>query len=237
MILTCAIIDDEPLAAELLESYAKKTPELHLVGVYGSAVEAMKELRNNPVDLLFLDIQMPELSGMEFAGILPKKTKVIFTTAFDRYAIDGYKVNAVDYLLKPISYDSFVLSVNRVLERCRDVDRQDVMSADGFVYVKSEYKLVKINFDDILYIEGVKDYIKIYFCDRRKPVMSLMNMKKLEDYLPKSQFMRVHRSFIVNMSVADMIDRGRIVAGDTFIPVSESYKEQVQEYIDRHTLV
>ena len=153
MILTCAIIDDEPLAAELLESYAKKTPELHLVRVYGSAVEAMKELRNNPVDLLFLDIQMPELSGMEFAGILPKKTKVIFTTAFDRYAIDGYKVNAVDYLLKPISYDSFVLSVNRVLERCRDVDRQDVMSADGFVYVKSEYKLVKINFDDILYIE------------------------------------------------------------------------------------
>ena len=237
MILTCAIIDDEPLAAELLESYAKKTPELHLVGVYGSAVEAMKELRNNPVDLLFLDIQMPELSGMEFVGILPKKTKVIFTTAFDRYAIDGYKVNAVDYLLKPISYDSFVLSVNRVLERCRDVDRQDVMSADGFVYVKSEYKLVKINFDDILYIEGVKDYIKIYFRDRRKPVMSLMNMKKLEDYLPKSQFMRVHRSFIVNMSVADMIDRGRIVAGDTFIPVSESYKEQVQEYIDRHTLV
>lgn len=237
MILTCAIIDDEPLAAELLESYAKKTPELHLVGVYGSAVEAMKELRNNPVDLLFLDIQMPELSGMEFAGILPKKTKVIFTTAFDHYAIDGYKVNAVDYLLKPISYDSFVLSVNRVLERCRDVDRQDVMSADGFVYVKSEYKLVKINFDDILYIEGVKDYVKIYFRDRRKPVMSLMNMKKLEDYLPKSQFMRVHRSFIVNMSVADMIDRGRIVAGDTFIPVSESYKEQVQEYIDRHTLV
>lgn len=237
MILTCAIIDDEPLAAELLESYAKKTPELHLVGVYGSAVEAMKELRNNPVDLLFLDIQMPELSGMEFAGILPKKTKIIFTTAFDRYAIDGYKVNAADYLLKPISYDSFVLSVNRVLERCKVVDRQDVMSADGFVYVKSGYKLVKINFVDILYIEGVKDYVKIYFRDRRKPVMSLMNMKKLEDYLPKSQFMRVHRSFIVNMSVADMIDRGRIVAGDTFIPVSESYKEQVQEYIDRHTLV
>lgn len=237
MILTCAIIDDEPLAAELLESYAKKTPELHLVGVYGSAVEAMKELRNNPVDLLFLDIQMPELSGMEFAGILPKKIKIIFTTAFDRYAIDGYKVNAADYLLKPISYDSFVLSVNRVLERCKVVDRQDVMSADGFVYVKSEYKLVKINFVDILYIEGVKDYVKIYFRDRRKPVMSLMNMKKLEDYLPKSQFMRVHRSFIVNMSVADMIDRGRIVAGDTFIPVSESYKEQVQEYIDRHTLV
>ena len=161
MILTCAIIDDEPLAAELLESYVKKTPELHLVGVYGSAVEAMKELRNNPVDLLFLDIQMPELSGMEFAGILPKKTKIIFTTAFDRYAIDGYKVNAADYLLKPISYDSFVLSVNRVLERCKVVDRQDVMSADGFVYVKSEYKLVQIDISKITYIEGLKDYVKV----------------------------------------------------------------------------
>lgn len=237
MILNCAIIDDEPLAAELLESYAKKTPELHLVGVYGSAVEAMRELRNNPVDLLFLDIQMPELSGLEFAGILPKKTKVVFTTAFDRYAIDGYKVNAVDYLLKPISYDRFVLSVNRVMEKITATDRQEAMAADGFVYVKSEYKLVKINFDDILYIEGVKDYVKIYFRDGRKPVMSLMNMKKLEDYLPKSQFMRVHRSFIVNMAAVDMIDRGRIVTGDTFIPVSESYKEQVQEYIDRHTIV
>ena len=237
MILNCAIIDDEPLAAELLESYAKKTPELHLVGVYGSAVEAMRELRNNPVDLLFLDIQMPELSGLEFAGILPKKTKVVFTTAFDRYAIDGYKVNAVDYLLKPISYDRFVLSVNRVMEKITATDRQEAMAADGFVYVKSEYKLVKINFDDILYIEGVKDYVKIYFRDGRKPVMSLMNMKKLEDYLPKSQFMRVHRSFIVNMAAVDMIDRGRIVTGDTFIPVSESYKEQVQEYINRHTIV
>ena len=123
------------------------------------------------------------------------------------------------------------------MEKITATDRQEAMAADGFVYVKSEYKLVKINFDDILYIEGVKDYVKIYFRDGRKPVMSLMNMKKLEDYLPKSQFMRVHRSFIVNMAAVDMIDRGRIVTGDTFIPVSESYKEQVQEYINRHTIV
>ena len=237
MILNCAIIDDEPLAAGLLASYVKKVPELYLVGVYGSAVEAMKELRNNPVDLLFLDIQMPELSGLEFASILPKQTKVVFTTAFDRYAIDGYKVNAVDYLLKPISYDRFVLSVNKVVELFKGIAGHEAASADRFVYVKSEYKLVKVEFDNILYVEGVKDYVKIYFRDGHKPVMSLMNMKKLEDYLPKSQFMRVHRSFIVNMSAAEMIDRGRIVAGDTFIPVSESYKEQVQEYVDRHTLV
>lgn len=236
MILTCAIIDDEPLAAELLESYARKTPGLRLVGVYGSAVEAMKELRGNPVDLLFLDIQMPELSGLEFASILPKETKVIFTTAFDRYAIDGYKVNAADYLLKPISYDNFLLSVNRVAESLNESERQKAMANDGFIYVKSEYKLVKVSFSDILYVEGVKDYVKIYSRDGRKPVMSLMNMKKIEDYLPKSCFMRVHRSYIVNMSAVEMVDRGRIVMEDAYIPVSESYKEQVQEYIDRHTL-
>ena len=237
MILNCAIIDDEPLAAELLASYARKTPELHLVGVYGSAVEAMKELRNNPVDLLFLDIQMPELSGLEFANLLPKETKVIFTTAFDRYAIDGHKVNAADYLLKPISYDCFALSVNRVAGQLEAKEMQDIKAHDRFVYVKSEYKLVRIDFDDILYVEGVKDYVKIYLNGGRRPVMSLMNMKKLEDYLPKPQFMRVHRSFIVNMAVAEMVDRGRIVIGEMYIPVSESYKEQVQESIDRHTLI
>lgn len=234
MILNCAIIDDEPLAAELLASYVQKTPELNLTGVYESAVTAMKELRNNPVDILFLDIQMPELSGLEFANLLPKDTKIIFTTAFDRYAIEGYKVNAADYLLKPISYDSFLMSVNKVFGWFSEKRRMETMSRDRFVYVKSEYKLLRVDFDDIVYVEGVKDYVKIYFADKRKPIMSLMNMKKIEDYLPHDQFMRVHRSFIVNMAKVEMIDRGRMVIGDTFIPVSESYKEQVQEYIDEH---
>lgn len=234
MILNCAIIDDEPLAAELLASYVQKTPELNLTGVYESAVTAMKELRNNPVDILFLDIQMPELSGLEFANLLPKDTKIIFTTAFDRYAIEGYKVNAADYLLKPISYDSFLMSVNNVVGWFSEKRRMETMSRDRFVYVKSEYKLLRVDFDDIVYVEGVKDYVKIYFADKRKPIMSLMNMKKIEDYLPHDQFMRVHRSFIVNMAKVEMIDRGRMVIGDTFIPVSESYKEQVQEYIDEH---
>lgn len=234
MILNCAIIDDEPLAAELLASYVQKTPELNLTGVYESAVTAMKELRNNPVDILFLDIQMPELSGLEFANLLPKDTKIIFTTAFDRYAIEGYKVNAADYLLKPISYDSFLMSVNKVVGWFSEKRRMETMSRDRFVYVKSEYKLLRVDFDDIVYVEGVKDYVKIYFADKRKPIMSLMNMKKIEDYLPHDQFMRVHRSFIVNMAKVEMIDRGRMVIGDTFIPVSESYKEQVQKYIDEH---
>ena len=236
MILNCAIIDDEPLAADLLASYAKKTPELNLIGVYDSAVKAMTVLRNNPVDLLFLDIQMPELSGLEFAGLLPPETKIVFTTAFNQYAIDGYKVNAVDYLLKPISFETFVKSVNKVVKLCKEQKRQKSLLNDKFVYIKSEYKLVKIAFEDILYVEGLKDYIKIYLSDGRKPVMSLMNMKTLEDNLPSNVFMRVHRSFIVNIAKVDMIDRGRIVVGDMFIPVSESYKDRFQDYLDNHTL-
>jgi len=236
MILNCAIIDDEPLAAELLASYARKMPELNLTGTYDSAITAMKSLRNNPVDLLFLDIQMPEISGIEFANILPKETKIIFTTAFDRYAIDGYKVNAIDYLLKPVSYDTFVLSVNKAIEWFTVIKKQDILQKDRFIYVKSEYKLLQVKFDDILYVEGLKDYIKIYLANDRKPIMSLMNMKKLEDYLPHSQFMRVHRSFIVNLSKVDMIDRGRVVMGDVVIPVSESYREQFLNHIDGHVL-
>ena len=236
MKLDCAIIDDEPLAAELLASYARRIPELNLVGVYESAVTAMGELRIKPVDILFLDIQMPELNGVELARLLPSKTKVIFTTAFDRYAVDGYKVKAAGYLLKPISYDDFVMAVNSVADSLRTITRQESMMKNRFVYVKSEYKLVRVDFDDILYVEGVKDYVKFYFSGNRKPMMTLMNLKTVEDSLPHYQFMRVHRSFIVNMDKINMIDRGRIVIGDVFIPVSESYKELVQKYVDRYSL-
>ncbi len=236
MILNCAIVDDEPLAAELLASYARKTPELNLIGTFESAITAMKVIREETVDLLFLDIQMPELSGLEFANLLPERTRIVFTTAFDRYAIEGYKVNAIDYLLKPISYDKFLFAVNKAVEWFKVVDKQQLLSKDKFIYVKSEYKLIQIKFDEILYIEGLKDYIKVYVSGGRKPIMSLMNMKKLEDFLPQPQFLRVHRSFIVNMAKIEMIDRGRIVVDNIFIPVSESYKEKVQNYIDNHTL-
>ena len=236
MILNCAIIDDEPLAADLLASYAKKIPELNLIGTFNSAVSAMKILRENPVQLLFLDIQMPELSGLEFASILPKETRIVFTTAFDRYAVEGYKVNAIDYLLKPISYDRFVVAVNKTLEWFTMFNKQQIMSEDKFIYIKSEYKLVQIHLSEIQYVEGLKDYIKFYLTDGKKPVLSLMNMKTLEDYLPKNMFKRVHRSYIVNMGQIDMIDRGRIVIGETFIPISDSYKDDMQSFIDSHML-
>ena len=237
--MTCAIIDDEPLAADLLASYARKTPFLELSGIYNSAIEAMRVLRTKPVDLIFLDIQMPELSGLEFATILPTQTMVVFTTAFDRYAVESYKVNAVDYLLKPISYETFLHAANKALKTYET--QQNIKTAskpqERFIYVKSEYKLVRIFLDDILYIEGLKDYVQIHLDTPQKKVLCLMNMKTLEDYLPQPEFMRVHRSFIVHMPKADTIDRLRIVFGDNYIPISESYKDVVQQYINEHTLI
>ena len=235
MTIQCAIIDDEPLAAGLLESYVRKTPYLELTGVYNSAITAMKDLRDRPAQLLFLDIQMPELSGIEFAKILPKETRIIFTTAFPQYAIEGYKVNALDYLLKPISYEDFLKSTDKALEWYSVTARQEAYREDRFMFVKSEYKLLRVCLDDILYIEGLKDYVRIHLKTGEK-VMSLMSMKKLEDYLPRPEFLRTHRSFIVRMPEVKTIDRFRIVFGDVFIPISENYKDSVQQYLDLHTL-
>lgn len=236
MIITCAIIDDEPLAAGLLEGYAKKTPYLSLKGTYNSAIQAMKDLRDNPVQLLFLDIQMPELSGIEFAKILPKDSKIIFTTAFSQYAIEGYKVNALDYLLKPISYDDFLKSTDKALEWFSVSMKQEVYQRDRFMLVKSDYKLQRVSLDDILYIEGLKDYVRFYLKGGEK-VMSLMSMKKLDEYLPKPEFLRTHRSYIVHMTEIPLVDRFRIVFDEVYIPISENYKEDVQNYFDQHTLV
>lgn len=236
MIISCAIIDDEPLAAGLLESYVKRTPYLSLKGTYNSAIQAMKDLRDSPVQLLFLDIQMPELSGIEFAKILPKDTKIIFTTAFSQYAIDGYKVNALDYLLKPISYDDFLKSTDKALEWFSISMKQEIYQRDRFMLVKSDYKLQRVSLDDILYIEGLKDYVRFYLKGGEK-VMSLMSMKKLDEYLPKPEFQRTHRSYIVHMTEVPLIDRFRIVFDDVYIPISENYKEEVQTYFDQHTLV
>ena len=236
MTITCAIIDDEPLAAGLLESYARKTPYLQLVGTYNSAIMAMKDLRESPVQLLFLDIQMPELSGIEFAKILPKDTRIIFTTAFPQYAVEGYKVNALDYLLKPISYDDFLKSTDKALEWFSIIQRQDAYRRDRFMFVKTDYKLQRVNLDDILFIEGLKDYVRFYLKNGEK-VMSLMSMKKLEEYLPRPEFLRTHRSYIVHMTETPLVDRFRIVFGENYIPVSENYKDDVQNYFDIHTLV
>ena len=235
MTIKCAIIDDEPLAAQLLEGYVRKTPYLELTGTYNSAILAMKDLRETPVQLIFLDIQMPELSGIEFAKILPKETKIIFTTAFPQYAIEGYKVSALDYLLKPISYDDFLKSTDKALEWFSTVQKQETYRTDRFMFVKSDYKLVRVSLDDILYIEGLKDYVRFYLKGGEK-LMSLMSMKKLEEYLPKPEFLRPHRSYIVHMTETPSVDRFRIVFDDVYIPISDNYKDDIQAYFDQHTL-
>lgn len=238
MILKCAIVDDEPLALELLKSYVKKTPVLELNGAYSSAIEAMKMLPDNPVDLLFLDIQMPELNGLEFSHMVPEDTRIVFTTAFGQYALDGYKVNALDYLLKPISYTDFLQSVNKAVQwfdRKRGTDNESTDKPD-FIYVKSDYKLIQISLKDILYIEGLKDYVKIHLEGESRPILSLTSLKALEEKLPTDRFIRVHRSYIVQKQKIKVIDKARIVFGKEYIPVSESYKQELQNYINDHSV-
>lgn len=237
MTLNCIIIDDEPLAASLLVSYAQKTPFIHLIGAYNSAVEAIKEVRSNQIDLIFLDIQMPDLSGLEFSKILPPETKIVFTTAFKQYAIEGYKVNALDYLTKPISYESFIAASNKALDWFHHIKKIKQDNQDRFIYVKSEYKLIQIHLKDILFIEGLKDYVKFYLENDQPPIMSLMNMKTIEDNLPHPEFLRCHRSYIVHMPKVKLIDRFRFVFGDKFIPISERYKDNIQKYLESHTMV
>ena len=240
MMLSCAIVDDEPLALDLLETYVEKTPFLQIKGKYASAVEAMKGLQEQPVDLLFLDIQMPELDGLEFSHMVIPETRIIFTTAFEQYALDSYRVNALDYLLKPISYRDFLEASNKALQwfELKNAADGTVDSAgdDEYIYVKSEYKLIQISLIVILYIEGLKDYVKIYVETVARPIMSLMSLKSLEERLPTSRFLRVHRSYIVQKSKIRLIDRGRIVFGKEYIPISDSYKQDLQTYLNNKTI-
>ena len=244
MILRCALVDDEPLALSLLESYVRKTDSLELCGSYSSAIQAMKSLPEHPVDLLFLDIQMPELNGLEFSRMVSDNTRIIFTTAFEPYAIDGYRVNALDYLLKPISYNDFIEAVNKALQwfelrkkaETPDSVQTSLPTDSNHIYVKSDYKIVQIELDKILYIEGLKDYIKIYTEDNPRPILSLTSMKTMEEKLPSNRFIRVHRSYIVQKQKIKIIDKGRIVFGKEYIPVSDSYKQELQNYVNEHII-
>lgn len=244
MTLRCCVIDDEPLAAGLIASYIEKTPFMELVGKFSSPKDAISSILNDAIDVVFLDIQMPQLNGIEFAKIIPPTMRIIFTTAYSNYAIDGFKVNALDYLLKPISYDEFLAAANRALH-WHELTKQtngnqaasDKTSADNdSIIIKSEYKLIQIKIADIIYIEGLKDYVKIYVEGTDKSIMSLLSMRTLEQKLPSSQFMRIHRSFIVNLSKIRTIERNHIVFDKVQLPISESYKEAFNNYINSRTI-
>jgi DNA-binding LytR/AlgR family response regulator len=242
MTLTCFIIDDEPLALGLLESYVAKTPFLELTGKFSSAVSALEFIRETPPNVIFLDIQMAELNGIEFARMIPEnKTRIIFTTAFEQYALESYKVNALEYLLKPFSYSDFLMAANKSLQwhQMNEKATNDNVTASttDCIYVKSDYRLVQILLSKILYVEGLKDYLKIYLEDETQPIVSHITMKAMEEMLPNQLFMRIHRSFIVQKNNIKMVENNRIVFGKTFIPVSDSYKEIFQEFLEKRTLV
>ena len=229
--LRCCVVDDEPLAQELVASYIEKTPFMELVGKFSSAQDSVKTILEEDIDVVFLDIHMPQLNGMEFARIVPPTCRIIFTTAYDRYAIEGFKVNALDYLMKPISYEEFVGAANKALQWVELRRRADELDNNKrYIIVKSEYKQVQIPIDKIQFIEGLKDYVKIYVEGEKNAILTLTSMKTIERYLPAAEFLRVHRSFIVNTSKISIIERNRIVFGNHYIPVSESYKQAFNVY-------
>jgi DNA-binding LytR/AlgR family response regulator len=236
--ITVIAIDDEPLALQLVSGYIEKTPGLKLAGKFDNPIDASEFLTNNEIELIFVDIQMPDLSGIEFTRLIEKGPKVIFTTAFEKYALEGYKLEVIDYLLKPFSYEEFLAAVQKAqkLIRLEQNALQKVEANDEFLFLKSDYKIKRINFNDILYIEGLKDYVKVYVQNNPKPVLSISTLKLIESKLPEAKFMRVHRSFIVNLGKIDTIERSRIIFDKTYIPVGDQYKEKFQEFLDRNFL-
>lgn len=236
--ITCVIVDDEPMALNLVEGYVNKTPFLVLKKKCSSAIEAMEFLKEEPVDLLFLDIQMPDLTGIAFSKMLPTNTRVIFTTAFDQYALEGFKVEALDYLLKPFDYAEFLAAANKAVKWFTLVKgkQQPLLSEEKeFLFVKSEYKQLRIKLADVLYFEGLKDYIKIWLKDNPKPVLTLMSLKSLEEELPETKFMRVHRSFIVSLDNIEVIERSQIIINNKRITVSEQYKPKFLEFVNSNS--
>jgi DNA-binding LytR/AlgR family response regulator len=226
--ISAIAIDDEPLALQLVTDYIAKTPWLELAGSFENPVDAIDFLFERNVDIIFVDIQMPDLNGIEFTRSIKGGPKVIFTTAYEKYAIEGFRLDIVDYLLKPFSYEEFLKAVTKArrLIRLEKGALRHIESNNEFLFLKSDYKIKRINFNDILYIEGLKDYVKVYLQNCQKPVLSLTTLKLI-----------VHRSFIVNLGKVDTIERSRIVFGKTYIPVGDLYKEKFQKFLDKNFLI
>ena len=224
MKVKCIAIDDEPLALEQMVRYIEKTPFLELLGTFPSALKAMEGNTLEHAELIYLDINMPDLSGMDFSKHISKDKKIIFTTAYEQYALEGFKVDALDYLLKPFDYDEFLTASLKAKNHFELVSKSNPELGDDFMFVKSEYQSIRINYADVLYIESMKDYIKIYQKNKAKPVLTLMTIKSMEAKLPSQGFMRVHRSFIVKLSEINGVDGNSILINEQAIPIGESYR-------------
>jgi len=237
--IRCLVVDDEPLALHIVEDYISKVPFLQLVKSTTNPIEALTLVQEGNVDLVFLDVQMPELTGIQFLKIANGKAKVILTTAYPEYALEGYELDVVDYLLKPIAFDRFFKSVQKaqgVLQPSikppanpEPMQQQNDFLSD-FIFVKSEHKIQKVYLRDILFIEGLKDYISIFTAAER--IITLQNMKKMEDALPEKHFIRVHKSYIVSLNKIDSIERSRIWIGEKIIPVGDTYRDPFFKIVD-----
>ena len=236
-------IDDEPLALRQLKTYISKVPFLELAGECQSALQAREIMEHEVIDAIFCDINMPDLSGMDFVRQLAVQPLVVFTTAYSEYAVEGYKVNAVDYLLKPFGMNDFLRAAMKVQEQynLRHQNSSAMQSAPvdrqgGTIFVKTDYRVVRISIADITYVEGMSEYLKIHL-EGQKPVITLLSMKKMEDYLPSEQFMRIHRSYIVNLLKIQEVNKNRVILGaETNLPVGELYKEQFNDYVSKNFL-
>ncbi len=238
MSISCIIVDDEPLARSLLKDYVSKVPSLQLVEVCSSPVVAMDVMQKQPVDLLFLDIQMPEITGISLLKIMKKKPMVVLTTAYSEYALESYELDVVDYLLKPITFSRFLQAVDKVTSRisASSTPAEKIVpnAAQPFIFVKDGTKLVKVMWADILYIEGLKDYVTIH--TRQQKVVSLQRLKSLEEQLPPDQFIRVHNSFIVSLRAIDTIHKNEVHIGAAALPISDSYKKSFRDFIEKNHL-
>lgn len=236
MPITCIIVDDEPMALQLLESYVLRTPYLQLEGKFSNGIEVLQFLHEKKqIDIIFMDIQMPEIDGLELSKKIPIQTKIIFTTAFDQYAIEGYKVNATGYLLKPFNYIEFLEATEKAKQLFLPIKNKEVEIPD-YIFVKSEYKQIKIFLNDIIYIESMKDYAKIFLISQSSPIVTLLSLKKLNEELPKEKFMRVHRSFIVSLEKIEIVEKNQIVFGKKRITVAEPYREQFENFINARSI-
>jgi two-component system, LytTR family, response regulator len=236
---TCLIVEDEPLARNLLTEYVKKVSFLNLVKACSNPMEALDVLRTNSIDILFLDIQMPEITGITLLKILQKKPAVILTTAYSEYALESYELDVVDYLLKPITFDRFLKAVDKATQRINTPVQQVTEKPAGesgpdFVFVKDGTKLVKINFDDILYVEGLKDYVTIH--TKTQKVVTLQRLKSLETQLPADKFIRIHHSFIIALKAIEVVHKGEVQIGSAMIPISDSYKKAFKDLIDKNQM-
>lgn len=226
MILKCIAIDDEPLALELIRTYASRVPGINLVETFEDAISAIEYLKKFPVDLLFLDINMPDISGIDLAKALLNKPMIIFSTAYRQFAYEGFQLEAVDYLLKPIDFDTFLKAVDKAVAYKNYTDHKEVTSESSFIYVHSEYRLIKITLSEIEYLESMEDYVKIHH-GKEKPTLTLMTLKKITQILPEEQFTRIHRSYVINTRKIKAIQHKKVQLTNVQLPIGDSYASQL----------